>query len=81
MNGGSRRFILIEVEVSDPEPFEGNPDLYQTRLTNANLAGALVLAHGKDRDTFLRTITVDEKEINPVQVLFENLRAMSQRHS
>jgi hypothetical protein len=78
MSGGNiRRFILLEVEVHDPELSNEESELFTTKLTHASLAGALILAHGVDREMLLRAVSVDEKEIDPVRVLFEQVRELS----
>jgi len=77
MNENSRRKVLLLVELSDPVE-SAEPGRFVTRLTHPSLTGALELSHGEDRETLLRAIIVEEKDIDPVSALFRNLRELSQ---
>lgn len=74
MSEGSDQVVIVELAVSDPEEVE--PGCFQTILTHPNLSGALILRHGKERDSLLRAISVDLKQLDPVGSLFRNLDAL-----
>jgi hypothetical protein len=69
----SKRYVLLQVEVSDPEE-SADSGRFITRLTHPSLTGALELSHGEDRSSLMNAITVDLKNIDPVSALFRNLR-------
>jgi hypothetical protein len=71
MSEDSGQIVLVELAVSDP--VETEPGCFQTLLTHPNLTGALILRHGQERDSLLRAIGVDLKQLNPVETLFRHL--------
>jgi hypothetical protein len=68
--------LVIELEMSDPEPVGDGEGLFITKLTHPALGGSLLVPHGADRQLALSAVTIDPKELNPVGELFRQLREL-----
>ena len=72
------RKILIEVEVLDEAEDRGD-GTYVTRLTHPNLAGELLLIHGRERENLLQAITIDPKLIDPVSAMIKGIEEFTRK--